>query len=183
MSMERNHLWMVLLSFIFSLNQMRSTGYVVSCYIHTFLETHGFISFRLNKQSERLRGCLSRHLRLRCRQKCVTQPVPWADIAFSRLTTMTMSLIIVQKSHYLKYHDSHSSTVCNIFAYMSFTIPSHRPCRISCCTWLFQRGFPNIYFLGARATCTQQLTPPFNPFMPSQLNHFTNSINGLSQIP
>ena len=93
MSMERNHLWKVLPSFIFSLNQMRSTGYVVSSYI-ILLETHGFNSLRLNKQSERLRGCLSRHLRLHYRQKCVILPVPWADIAFCRpiYCTMTISL-------------------------------------------------------------------------------------------
>ena len=69
-------------------------------WVYVLLETHGFNAFRLNKQSERLRGCLSRHLRLRCRQKCAILPVPWADIAFSRpiYCTLTMSLIMAQKS-------------------------------------------------------------------------------------
>ena len=64
------------------------------------LETHDFNTFRSNKQSEKLRGCLSRHLRLHCRQKCAILPVPWADTAFSRTIycTMTMSLIMAQKS-------------------------------------------------------------------------------------
>ena len=127
MSMERNHLWKVLPSFIFSLNQMRSTGYVVSGYIYILLETHGFNTFRLNKQSERSRGCLSRHLRLRCRQKCVILPVPWADIAFSSLlhddnefdngTEISLKRIIMITTFNIHYT---FQWVCNVYA--TFTI-------------------------------------------------------------
>ena len=48
------------------------------------VDTHGFNPFRLNKQSGRLRGYLSKHLRLHYRQKCAILLVPWGDTVFYR---------------------------------------------------------------------------------------------------
>jgi len=57
MSMERSHLWKVLPSFIFSLNQTRSTGYVVF-WIYHLAETHGFNTFQVEQAVREIKRLL-----------------------------------------------------------------------------------------------------------------------------